>query len=88
MLPLVLDFALIILATALLLALVRLARGPATADRVVALDLMATIAVGFAAVYAIAWDAAYLLDIGVVVAIIAFVGTVAFARIVARGESR
>lgn len=88
MLPVVLDFSLIVLAAALLLAFLRLARGPDTADRVIALDLMATVAVCFAAVYAIDFEAAYLLDIGVVVAIIAFVGTVAFARIVGQGERR
>ena len=70
------------LSAALFLAFVRLARGPSLPDRVVALDLTAVIAVGIIAAYAIDVDQRVFLDAALVVALIGFLGTVAFARYV------
>jgi multicomponent Na+:H+ antiporter subunit F len=72
------------LTAALILAFLRLVRGPSLPDRVVALDLIAVIAVGMIAVYAIDLGQKVFLDVGVVVALIAFLGTVAFAQYVER----
>jgi len=82
---LALFVALPILVLAVLLAVVRLVRGPSVPDRVVALDLIATLVMGIMAIYAIATDAAVLLDLVVVLALVSFMGTVAFARYVERG---
>lgn len=60
-------------------ALVRVARGPTMPDRVVALDVVANLAVGVIAACAIVFDEPLLLQPALVVALIAFVGTVAFA---------
>jgi len=68
-----------VLSVGLVLALVRLARGPSLADRVVALDLMSTITVAVAGVYAIGYDQMVFLDVAIVLALISFVGTVGFA---------
>lgn len=73
------DVILALLSVGLLLAVVRLARGPRLADRVVALDLMATISVAMAGVYAIGHDQTVFLDVAIVLALISFVGTVGFA---------
>jgi multicomponent Na+:H+ antiporter subunit F len=69
---------------ALALAFVRLARGPSLPDRVVALDLIGLIAVGMIACYDIVTEQPVLLDAATVVALVAFLGTVAFARYVQR----
>ena len=74
-----------LLAAAVLLAFVRLVRGPTLPDRVVALDLIATLMIGIVAVYAIATDEAVLLDLAIVLALISFLGTVAFAHYIGRG---
>jgi multicomponent Na+:H+ antiporter subunit F len=76
--------ALAMLGIALLLALVRLIRGPTLPDRVVALDLMTILAAGTTAVYAIAARQPVFLDVALVVALISFLGTVAFARYLER----
>ena len=68
------------LTLAFVLAFVRLVRGPSLPDRVVALDIMGAIAVGFMSIAAIALDAPSLLQPALVVAFLAFLGTVAFAR--------
>lgn len=74
------------LSVALVLAFVRLVRGPSLPDRVVALDLIAVIIVGFTAAYAINYNQFQLLDVAIVIATIVFLGTVAFARYIERRE--
>lgn len=82
------DYAVVIaLAMTLLamfLAVIRLAIGPSLADRVVALDLIGVFAVGFIAAYDIFTAEPVLLDAATVVGLIAFLGTVAFARYLER----
>jgi len=69
-----------LLGLALILAFVRLLRGPNLPDRVVALDLMTTIGVAVCGVYAVTMDKLVYLDVAIVMALITFVGTVALAR--------
>ncbi|HXH08312.1 MAG TPA: cation:proton antiporter [Alphaproteobacteria bacterium] len=71
---------------AMFLALWRIILGPTLADRVVALDLMATLAVGFITVYAVLAEQTMFLDIAIVLALIAFLGTVAFAYFIEKRE--
>lgn len=66
---------------ALLLALVRLFRGPSAADRFVALDLIGLIAVGVFAGHAIAYDESNSIDIVFTFSLVLFFGTVAFANL-------
>jgi multicomponent Na+:H+ antiporter subunit F len=68
-----------ILGLALILALVRLMRGPQMPDRVVSLDLMVTLGMGIIAVYAIVTGQPVFLDVTTVLALISFLGTIAFA---------
>jgi multicomponent Na+:H+ antiporter subunit F len=81
---LALFLALPLLAITVLLAFARLVRGPNLADRVVALDLIATLAIGIIAVYAIAVKQSVLLDVALVLALVSFLGTVAFAYYIER----
>jgi multicomponent Na+:H+ antiporter subunit F len=81
---LTLVYAMLILA--LFLAFLRLARGPSLPDRVVALDLIAVITVGMIATYAINVEQQIFIDAALVVALIAFLGTVAFAQYIERSE--
>lgn len=80
------QIALAMLSGALVLSAVRLVRGPALADRALALDLMSTVCVAIAAVVAIRWDATVFLDVAVVLALTAFIATLAFARYLERGR--
>lgn len=85
---LIFFFILPLLAVAMLFAFARLVRGPSLPDRVVALDLMATLVIGIVAVYSIATGQSAYLDVAVILALIAFLGTVAFAYYIQREESR
>lgn len=65
---------------AMFLTFIRLALGPTLPDRVVALDLMGVLSVGMLAAYDVAADQPALLDPAAVLALVGFLGTVAFAR--------
>jgi multicomponent Na+:H+ antiporter subunit F len=70
----------VMLALAVVLAFVRVLRGPSLPDRVVAFDLMTSVAVGIMAVYTLSTGETVYLDVAIVLALISFLGTVAFAR--------
>jgi multicomponent Na+:H+ antiporter subunit F len=68
----------------MVLGFLRLALGPSLPDRVVALDFMTAVAVAVAGVWAIVTRNPVFLDVAMVLALITFVGTVAFARYLER----
>lgn len=70
---------------AVVMSFLRLVWGPSLPDRVVALDLIAIEVVAAVAIYEIATEQPVLLDAAIVLAMVAFLGTVAFARYVERG---
>jgi multicomponent Na+:H+ antiporter subunit F len=74
------------LTLAMALAAIQLVRSPSLPGRVVALDLMATLSMGFMATYAVATGQPIFLDVAVVLALIAFLGTVAFAYYIEKSE--
>lgn len=75
-----------VLAISVLLIFVRFAKGPSLSDRVVSLDLLITSGVGIIAVYSIIANQPAFLDIAMVVALIAFLGTVAFSYYLEKRE--
>ena len=74
-----------LLGGALLLTVGRLLRGPTLPDRVVALDLISTLVVGIICMCALVFDQPVYLRDALVLAVVSFLGTVAFAYYVARG---
>jgi multicomponent Na+:H+ antiporter subunit F len=73
------NVILALIALALVAAFIRLVRGPYLPDRVVALDLISVLAMGFIIVYAVRFNQPNFLDVAIVLALITFLGTVAFA---------
>lgn len=69
-----------------ILSFIRLVLGPTLADRVVALDLIAFLSIAFIAVYTLDTGQKALLDIAITLALVAFLGTISFARFIARRE--
>jgi len=80
-----LTLAFVMLTGAVFLAFIRLVRGPSLPDRVVALDLLASLSIGWIAIYAIATNQSIFLDVALVLALLAFLGTVGFAYYIAKG---
>jgi multisubunit Na+/H+ antiporter MnhF subunit len=86
MLAIVIHTALVTLGVALLIAVVRLVKGPTLPDRVVAMDLIGVLVVGLIVVLAASTRVPATLDAAIVIALIGFVGTVAYATYVERGH--
>ena len=64
------------------MGMIRLLLGETLADRVVALDLIGFLTVAFIAVYTIHKKEEAFLDIAIALALVAFLGIVAFARFI------
>lgn len=84
----VLNIVYLMISVALLMAFVRLTKGPSLPDRVVALELMATMVAAIVGVHAIDTGVSSFLDIAIVVALIAFLAAIGFARFLERGGPR
>ena len=78
------NLILLILSAGLVFAFIRLARGPYLPDRVIALELISILAMGFILVYAVRFNQPSFLDVAIILAIISFLGTVAFAYYIER----
>lgn len=75
-----------LLAVAILLMFIRFIKGPSLSDRVVSLDLLLTTGIGVIAVYSVYTDQATFLDIAMIMALIAFLGTVAYSYYLEKRE--
>jgi multicomponent Na+:H+ antiporter subunit F len=88
----VLDWALAassgLLVVAMVLAGLRIVRGPHAADRVVALDMLCLLGVAAAGVAALVSESAAFVDVALGVALVGFLATVAFAAFIERGTVR
>ncbi|MCC5918274.1 MAG: cation:proton antiporter [Cryomorphaceae bacterium] len=68
-----------VLSISVLLVFIRFIIGPGISDRVVALDLMITIGIAIITVVAMVSEKSSFLDIAMIFALIAFLGTIAFS---------
>lgn len=67
-----------ILSISVILIFIRFLKGPNMVDRIIALDLIVTVGIGFISAYSILYDQPAFLDVAMILALIAFLGTVAF----------
>jgi multisubunit Na+/H+ antiporter MnhF subunit len=77
---------LILISISIALCIIRVYRGPTTPDRVIALDTVAVNVLAFIVVLSIHLNTEMFFDAVLVIAIIAFVGTVAIAKYLMRGD--
>jgi len=71
-----------ILSLAFVLIIFRIALGPSLADRILALDMLVSIGIGYIAVLAIKTGFSLYLDVAIALGLVGFLATVAFARYV------
>lgn len=86
MIPYALGFAFACFGAGLLLNLWRLARGPAMADRILALDTMVVNTIALIVLYGIASGTGINFEAAMLFAMTGFVGTVAFCKFQLRGS--
>ncbi|MFC3705309.1 K+/H+ antiporter subunit F [Devosia honganensis] len=86
----ILDWSLflaqIMLAMGLLAALVRMARGPRAQDRILALDALYVVALLLLVTLGIRNDSQTYFELALLMALLGFVGTLALAKFLMRGE--
>jgi multicomponent Na+:H+ antiporter subunit F len=73
---------------AALLACVRLIKGPRQADRVIALDVLLASALALAVASALATGRTVFLDVAIGLALVGFVATLGWSRLIERGADR
>ncbi|MBU1176322.1 MAG: cation:proton antiporter [Alphaproteobacteria bacterium] len=71
---------LVVLSIAFVLTAIRVVIGPELGDRVLALDMLVSVGIGFIAVIAIKTGFSLYLDIAIALGLVGFLSTVAFAR--------
>ncbi len=86
MIELALYFAAICYGVALLLDLWRIAVGPDAADRILALDTMVVHAIGIIILLGVAQGTQIYFEAALIIAMLGFVSSVAYARFVLRGD--
>ncbi|RWX76049.1 cation:proton antiporter [Neorhizobium lilium] len=74
--------AMLVLCLAFLLTVWRVVKGPTLPDRVVALDMLVGIVIGFIALIAIRTGFTLYIDIAISLGLVGFLATVAFARFI------
>jgi multicomponent K+:H+ antiporter subunit F len=86
MTSIVLPFVIAAFGLAMALCLTRLLRGPAAVDRVLALDTLYVLAMALLVLLGIRLDDLVYFEAALVIALLGFVGTVAAARYLLRGD--
>jgi multicomponent Na+:H+ antiporter subunit F len=82
----ILYFILPILSISMLLIFIRVFKGPSLMDRVVALDLLVIVGIGAFSAYAVLFNKQVVIDISLILALIAFLSTVAFTYYYVKGD--
>ena len=81
-----LIFSFAAVAVAQVLSMVRLVIGPTVADRILALDTMVVNAIGLIVLLGIAQGTRIYFEVALIIAMLGFVSTVAYARFILRGD--
>lgn len=81
-----LNFAIGCLGIALLLNLYRLAKGPTTMERILALDTMVINAIALIVLFGIAENSPIYFEAALLFAMTGFISTVAYCRFILRGD--
>jgi multicomponent Na+:H+ antiporter subunit F len=80
------KISIVLLTASMVLSFIRVVRGPSLPDRIIALDLIASVVVGILSIHAIRTTEYVFITAGIALALIAFIGTVALALFISRGE--
>lgn len=85
-LPWALGFALACVSLAILLSLFRLVRGPTSGDRILAVDTLTINVIALIVVFGVAEATATYFEASLLLAMVAFVATVAYCKFLLRGD--
>ncbi|MCA1031671.1 Na(+)/H(+) antiporter subunit F1 [Bacillus timonensis] len=86
MITTILNLSLLLISLSTLGFIYRVVKGPSTADRVIALDAIGINLIGITAIVSILLNTQAFLEVILLLGILAFIGTVAFAKYLEKGE--
>ncbi|OCS85577.1 Na(+)/H(+) antiporter subunit F1 [Caryophanon tenue] len=78
--------AISLIAICMILMVYRMVKGPDASDRVVALDAIGVALISLVGLFSIMADTSYYLEIILLLAILSFIGTVAFSKFIEKGD--
>lgn len=78
--------SLLLVSLAFVLLLYRLIKGPTVADRVVALDALGVALISIVALLSLIYKTEFFMEVILLLTILSFIGTTAFAKFIERGE--
>ena len=79
-------FAFVAIALAQVMSMIRLVIGPTVGDRILALDTMVVNAIGLIVLLGLAQGTQIYFEVTLIIAMLGFVSTVAYARFILRGD--
>lgn len=82
----IMTLSLLIIAISTALYLYRLIKGPSTPDRIIALDAIGINLIGITAITLIVLNTNAFVEVILLISVLAFIGTVAFAKFLEKGE--
>jgi len=80
------EYVVFLLVVAIFIILVRIAKGPTLPDRVLAFDTMNSLVIGMIVLLGIYYSNQLIVDIGIVYAMLSFLGNLAISKYLIRGE--
>ena len=78
--------AVIIIVLSIVALVYRLVKGPVPSDRVVALDAIGVALICLVGLFSMLIDTSFFLDIILLLAILSFIGTIAFSKFIEKGD--
>lgn len=85
MIKMMLTISLLLFSITIVIALIRIIRGPSTPDRVLALDVIGVNLISSIAVISIIQNTKAFLEVILILGILSFIGTIAYTKFIGRG---
>ena len=78
--------SIILITLAMILIIYRLVKGPNPSDRVIALDTIGVCLISLVGLFSIIAETGFFLEIILLLAILSFIGTIAFSKFIEKGD--
>ena len=78
--------SIILITLAMILIIYRLVKGPNASDRVIALDTIGVCLISLVGLFSIIVETSFFLEIILLLAILSFIGTIAFSKFIEKGD--
>ena len=78
--------SIILITLAMILIIYRLVKGPNPSDRVIALDTIGVCLISLVGLFSIIVETTFFLEIILLLAILSFIGTIAFSKFIEKGD--